>query len=269
MTQLEAQKQVSPKGVEYWMARSIQQVLGYATWDKFTNVIRKAMLACEGTGTEAKNHFSQTANMVEIGSGAKRPEQDYFLSRYGCYLVAMNGDAGKPEVAAAQTYFAVQTRRQEITDNKDNLLTDIDKRFALRHRLTEATKHLNSAAKQAGVQEYALFAHAGYLGLYGMGLKDIKARKRISKDEQLFDCAGRAELAMNEFRATQTEQALQRKAVRGEEAAKEEHKRVGREVRQTIRRLGGTMPEDIPAEPSLKKLAAQKKAKAVKPPPAP
>jgi DNA-damage-inducible protein D len=102
-----------------------------------------------------------------------------------------------------------------------------------------------------------------------MGLKDIKARKRISKDEQLFDCAGRAELAMNEFRATQTEQALQRKAVRGEEAAKEEHKRVGREVRQTIRRLGGTMPEDLPAEPSLKKLAAQKKAKALKPPPSP
>jgi len=129
MTQLEAQKQASPKGVEYWMARSIQAILGYATWDKFTNVIRKAMLACEGTGTEANNHFSQTANMVEIGSGAKRPEQDYFLSRYGCYLVAMNGDAGKPEVAAAQTYFAVQTRRQEITDNKDNLLADVDKRF--------------------------------------------------------------------------------------------------------------------------------------------
>jgi hypothetical protein len=170
MTQLEATKQVSTKGVEYWMARSIQPVLGYAAWDKFTNVIRKAMLACEGTGTEPGHHFSQTANMVEIGSGAKRPEQDYFLSRYGCYLVAMNGDATKPEVAAAQTYFAVQTRRQELTDNQERMLADVDKRLALRQRLTDATKHLNSAAKQAGVQSYALFAHAGYVGLYGMGL---------------------------------------------------------------------------------------------------
>lgn len=269
MTQLEAQKKISPKGIEYWMARSIQPILGYAAWDKFTNVIRKAMLACEGTGTEARNHFSQTANMVEIGSGAKRAEQDFFLSRYGCYLVAMNGDSSKPEVAAAQTYFAVQTRRQEITDSEDRLLADVDKRIALRQRLTEATKHLNSAAKQAGVQEYALFAHAGYVGLYGMGLKEIKARKRIPENEQLFDCAGRAELAMNEFRATQTEQAIHRKGIRGESAAKDEHKRVGREVRQTIKRLGGTMPEDLPAEPSLKKLATLKKTKAIKAPPPP
>jgi DNA-damage-inducible protein D len=248
------------------MARSIQSILGYASWDKFTNVIRKAIFACEGTGTEPKNHFSQTGNMVAIGSGAKRPEQDYFLSRYGCYLVAMNGEATKPEVAAAQTYFAVQTRRQEIADSQERMLTDVDKRIALRQRLTDATKHLNSAAKQAGVQSYALFAHAGYVGLYGMGLKSIKARKRISEKERLFDRAGRAELAMNEFRATQAEQVLQRKQVRGEEAANEEHKRIGREVRHTIRRLGGTMPEDLPAEPSLTKLLS-KKSKALPPPP--
>jgi len=269
MTQLEAQKQVSSKGVEYWMARSIQPILGYATWDKFTNVVRKAISACEGTGTEANHHFSRTANMVDIGSGAKRPEQDYFLSRYGCYLVAMNGDATKPEVAAAQTYFAVQTRRQELTDNQERMLDDVDKRLAVRQRLTDATKHLNSAAKQAGVQSYALFAHAGYVGLYGMSLKEVKAKKGIAEKEQLFDRAGRFELSANEFRANVTEKSLVKNKIRGEANANREHQRIGGVVRQLIHKEIGTLPEDLPAEPSLTKLLSKKKTKALPPPPAP
>jgi DNA-damage-inducible protein D len=265
MAALEAAKRMTRGNVEYWTGRAIQPLLGYASWDKFTNVIRKAIMACESAGVEPKDHFSQTGNMVEIGSGAKREESNYFLSRYACYLVAMSGDTTKPEVAAAQTYFAVQTRRQEIQDQKERLLSDTQKRIELRDRLKDATKHLNSAAKQAGVQSYALFAHAGYMGLYGMPLSEIKTKKSIPESENLFDCAGRAELAMNEFRATQTEQSLIRNNIRGEQAANREHERIGQEVRNTVKKLSGTMPENLPAEPSLKKLTS-KRSKHLSPP---
>jgi hypothetical protein len=268
MTQLEAAQKTTSRGVDYWKARSIQQILGYATWDKFTNVIEKAIQACDSAGTDNKHHFSRTGNMVEIGSGAKREEEDFFLSRYGAYLVAMNGDSSKPEVAAAQTYFAVQTRRQELADKQERMVEDVEKRMALRQRLTDATKHLNSAARQAGVQSYALFAHAGYLGLYGMSLKEIKAKKGIGEKEQLFDRAGRLELSANEFRANLTEKSLLKNKVQGEENANREHRRIGGIVRQTIHKEAGILPEDLPAEPSIKKLAAKTKA-AKQLPPAP
>jgi DNA-damage-inducible protein D len=250
-------KRLSPNGGEYWMARDLQGPLGYVRWENFEDVINKACMACESSGVDPDNHILQTAKMVPIGSGAQRGRGDYYLSRYGAYLVAMNGDPKLPQIAAAQTYFAIQTRRQELADQSRG---DVGKRIELRERVRDANKHLGKAAKASGVQNYALFHAAGYRGLYGMSLKEIKERKQIGKDD-LLDRAGRAELAMNEFRITQAEQALIRKNVRGDSKARETHKEVAEVVRKTVADLGGTMPEDLPAEPSVRKLATPSKRK--------
>jgi DNA-damage-inducible protein D len=194
ISELDKFKRVGPKGGEYWTGRELQEVLGYGTWENFERAIEKARIACNTYGEDQDDHFRGTTKMVEIGSGAQRPTKDFFLTRYACYLIAMNGDSSKPEIATAQTYFAVQTRRQEIRDS--NLLS---KRVELRSRVSGAIKVLNSTAKQAGVQNYGLFHDAGYRGLYSMGLTDIKTRKGIGQKEDLFDRVGRAELAANEF----------------------------------------------------------------------
>ena len=187
--------------------------------------------------------------MVSIGSGAERPRRDWYLSRYAAYLIAMNGSSAKPEVGFAQTYFAVQTRRQE---NQDRLL-DVEKRIALRRRVANANIQLNSVAKRAGVQRYALFHAAGYKSLYGMSLPEIKRTKGLRENEDLLDRAGRTELAANEFRITQTEEKIKRDGIIGEQRAIATHQTVAAEVRSTIARLGGTMPETLPPEPSIKK----------------
>ncbi|NQT91549.1 MAG: DNA damage-inducible protein D [Lentisphaerae bacterium] len=254
---LDTARQTARNGSSYWRARDLQVCLQYEEWRNFDAVIGKAMTACENSGAEKCNHFVETTKMVTIGSDAQRTAKDYFLSRYACYLVAMNGDPSKPHIAAAQTYFAVQTRRQEQTDS----LTEQEKRIHLRARVKDANKHLTCAAKAVGVQQYGLFHDAGYRGLYGMGLSAIKQRKRLAKKDDLLDHSGRAELAANEFRITQTEQALKKDSVRGQKRAEETHHRVGAKVRRTIAELGGTMPENLPPEPSIKKLsAAQRKA---------
>jgi len=250
-------RKTATKGTEYWMARDLQAVLGYARWENFEDVIQKARIACESVGVDPDNHVRPTAKMVEVGSGAKRQRRDFYLSRFGAYLVAMNGDSRLREIGAAQNYFAIQTQRQERVEE---FLDDVSKRLELRERVRDANKHLSEAAKVSGVQEYALFHDAGYRGLYGIGLKEIKERKQIGKDD-LLDRAGRAELAMNEFRITQTEQALTRDQVKGDVKARETHKKVGQVVRKTVSDLGGTMPEDLPAEPSVKKLPAPSKEK--------
>jgi len=256
----DAIKKLSPTGVDYWMARDLQMVLEYTNWDNFVNVIERAKMACRGAGVDANNHFLASEKMVGLGSGAQRGVVDYFLSRYACYLIAMNGDSTKQPVAVAQNYFAVQTRRQELDDEQKQL----GKRVELRNRVTNANKALNAAAKQAGVQNYGLFHDAGYRGLYGgIGLAEIKQRKKIEGD--LLDHAGRAELAANEFRITQTEQKLAREKITGEPNAITTHKAVGAEVRATIRKLGGTMPEDLKPEQSLKKLTSKKQPKISKP----
>ena len=247
-------------GAEYWMGRDIQALLGYSDWENFANVIQKAMTACERAGVGVSNHFRETTEKVGIGSGVTGKRQTFFLSRYACYLIAMNGAPSKPAIALAQTYFAVQTRRQEMADQA----TEEEQRIELRERLKNATKTLNSAAKQSGVQNYGLFHDAGYRGLYGMGLSSIKAKKGLTKNDDLFDRAGKSELAANFFKATQAAERLERLKVKGEKDANQTHHQVGEEVRATIKKLGNTMPESLKAEPDInavkKKLSLKQKA---------
>ncbi|MBI4823662.1 MAG: DNA damage-inducible protein D [Nitrospirae bacterium] len=255
--QLDNARKSTKNGGEYWMGRDIQQILGYSSWENFQKVIQKARMACESTGIDPNDHFLDTMKMVLIGSGAQRKKGDYFLTRYACYLIAMNGDSSKPEIGIAQTYFAIQTRRQEKYDK----LTADERRLQLRERVKNANLSLTSTAQNAGVQKYALFHSAGYRGLYEMGLAEIKQKKNIPSKEDLLDCAGRTELAANEFRITQTEEKLIRDSINNERGAINTHQKVGAEVRATIKKLGGTMPEDLPAEESIKKLTSKRKDK--------
>lgn len=257
--ELDSAKRVSKRGGEYWMSREIQKILGYSMWENFQNVIKKARMACMSTGVDENDHFRDTTKMVAIGSGAMVQTTDCFLTRYACYLIAMNGEASKPEIGAAQTYFAIQTHRQEMQDQ----LTDSERRLQLRDRVRNANKSLMSTAKKAGVQRYAIFQDAGYQGLYEMGLADIKQRKGLFDKDNLLDRAGRTELAANEFRITQTEEKLARDGINTEARAITTHHNVGSEVRNVIKKIGGTMPENLPPEEPIKKLTS-KKRKALK-----
>lgn len=261
VAKLEACKRVPADGSEYWMARDIQPLLGYASWERFEAVIVRAQQACESAGVDPIHQFHKTANVITAGKGAQLERADWFLSRYGCYLIAQNGDVSKPEVGHAQTYFAVQSRRQELQDK----LTDTQRRALLRDRVTDANKKLMEAAKGANVQKYAVFQDAGYKGLYGgLGVDDIKRRKGIPDADQLLDCAGRVELAMNEFKTTQAEAKIVRERVNTEALAIRAHGDVAAEVRTAVRKMGGIMPEDLPAEPNIKKLISPKERKLLK-----
>lgn len=253
---LDTKKRISKRtGVEYWMARDIQPILGYETWQRFEQVIERAKKACESVGDDPAHHIRETANVIAAGKGAQLQRKDYFLARSGCYLIAMNGDPSKPEIGMAQAYFAVQTHRQEQFDQ----LTEEEKRLALRRRVSDANEALNHAASQAGVVNFAIFHSEGYKGLYGMNLGAIKRRKGIPTKDKLLDRAGRAELAANEFRITQTEERLATEVVTTEDVANKTHFEVGLEVRKTIERLGGTLPENMKAEPHIR--AIEKKLK--------
>ena len=258
-------RQQDAEGNEFWSARELQPLLEYATWDKFKRVIEKAIEACGQSGNEADDHFSQTGKMVDIGSAAKREIEDYRLSRYACYLIVQNGDPTKPVIANGQTYFAMQTRRQELNDDeKFARLSEGEKRLAIRNELAEHNKQLAAAAKDAGVDtplDYAIFQDHGYKGLYGgMGAKDIHARKGLKKSQKILDHMGSTELAANLFRATQAEEKLKRDNINGKQRANQAHYEVGQKVRQTIQELGGTMPENLPIpEQSVKQIESAMK----------
>ena len=218
-------RKVHSNGAEFWDARTLFRVLGYSDWTNFKTVIQKAIIACDNSGVFSSNHFRDFTDMIEVGKSAKREIENWYLSRYACYLIAMNGDSGKPEIATAQTYFAAQTLRSEA----EQALTEEQRRLLLRDRVKGANKKLSGAAKDAGVrsQNFGIFQDAGYKGLYGgKGVKEIKRVKGISNTEDLLDCIGRAELAMNEFRITQTEEKLRAESIKGEQRAIDTHHEV-------------------------------------------
>lgn len=242
-------KKVNEYGQEYWLARELARVLGYEKFDNFINVIEKAKISCETFGQNSQDHFADVGEMVAIGSGSQREFPSFTLSRYACYLIAQNGDPRKVAVAKAQTYFAIQTRRQETSDQ----LVEDTKRVLLREEMKERNKNLASAAKSARVHNYAAFQDAGYMGLYGgLRQKDIKERKRLSETANILDHMGSEELAANLFRATQAEAKLKREGIHGQQAASTAHHEVGKKVRATIAELGGTMPEKLPSTDHVK-----------------
>ena len=246
----EAIKKQAEDGSEYWSARDLSKILGYTLWQKFRNVIQKAEKACENSREAVSDHFIHADKMISAGKGAQRKIEDIYLSRYGAYLAVQNGDSSKPIVALGQTYFAVQTRRKELDDEFETLPED-QKRLIMRSMLTTFHLRLAQAAQRAGVidpQDFATFYDHGYMGLYG-GLRenDIHVRKGLTEDHQkISDYMGSEELGANIFRATQTDPKLRRDQVNMKEQANSTHYQVGQEVRETIKRLGGTMPEDLP-----------------------
>jgi DNA-damage-inducible protein D len=254
-------KHTSDAGAEYWSSREFAEVLGYGDYRNFEGVIEKAKLACLNSGHRMEDHFVDVTDMVAIGSGAERPVKSVLLSRYACYLAIQNADPKKDIVAQGQSYFAVQTRRQELRDER----IEEERRLLLRDEIRRHNVQLADAAKGAGVVEpldYATFQNHGYMGLYGgLKMEDIHRRKNLAKSQKILDHMGSTELAANLFRATQAEEKLRRDAVRGKSAANRAHREVGAKVRQTIRELGGTMPEALPAAESIKKLEAQERKK--------
>lgn len=261
----ESIRQFDPAGEEFWSARDLTPLLDYQDWRNFMQVVDKARIACAQSGKPPEDHFGDVTKMVTIGSGAQRHVPDVHLSRYACYLIVQNGDPSKPVIANGQTYFALQTRRQELADDaKFVQLSEDDKRLAIRNELALHNKHLAAAAKDASVDSplgYAIFQDHGYKGLYGgLGAKDIQTRKGLKKSQKILDHMGSTELAANLFRATQTEEKLRRDNVRGKTQANQTHFAVGRKVRQTIQDLGGTMPESLPVpDSSIQQLESTKK----------
>lgn len=243
-------RHLTDQGVEYWHAREIMPVLGYADWRNFKGAIERAMASFDAAGEAAIHHFGRTTKVMKGGKGAEQEVEDYFLSRGACYLIAMNGEASKPEIAEAQRYYAVQTRRME---KLERLIVD-QKRVDLRNRVKDRNSKLGGTAKAAGVRRFALFHGAGISAMYKMRLGDLKAQRGIGEKEDWLDRQGIEELAANEFRITQADSKIRRENIQGEERAIRAHADVGAEVRKAIARVGNTMPEDLPPEPPIKEI---------------
>ena len=259
-TMFEKIKYYDENGTEYWLARELQLVLDYKEWRKFENVIQKAKLSCKNVGTNVFDHFVHAARMVNIGSNTKRKQNDYRLTRYACYLIAQNGDSRKKVIALAQTYFAIQTRKQEINEKEYDLLTEDEKRFYQRNLTRKGNYSLNKVAKTSGVKNFDKFHNAGYMGLYnGETANDIAKRKNLRYREDILDNMGSEELAANLFRITQTEAKLKKDNINSESNACKTHNQIGKIVRNAIKRTGGTMPENLPTPyKSLKELEKNK-----------
>ena len=242
-------KNVRLDGSEYWSARELAPVLDYVKWENFSKVVDRAMLACKNSGFEIADHFPDVKKMVSIGSGTQRKVKDFELTRYACYLIVQNGDPRKEVIALGQTYFAIQTYRQEIAD-KFNQLDEDNKRLVIRGDIKQWNQMLAEAAHDAGVitnEEFAIFQNAGYMGLYGgMTVDDIHDKKGLAIREKILDFMGSEELIANLFRISQAESKIRRENIQGMDAAVDAHYVVGREVRSAIERVGGVMPEDLP-----------------------
>ena len=258
-------KETDENGNEFWGARKLSKILEYSEFRHFLPVIERAKEACLNSEQNIEDHFEDYLEMVGIGSGANRNMESVKLSRFACYLIVQNADPSKEVVAQGQTYFAIQTRLQEIQqmDDYTRLSSEEEKRLFLRNELKKHNSQLAEAAKNAGVIEnmdYAIFQNHGYMGLYGgLDAKKIHAKKGLKKSQHILDHMGSTELAANLFRATQTEEKLKRDNVKGKNNANKTHLEVGKKVRQTIKELGGTMPENLPVEESIKKIESKEK----------
>ena len=258
----ESLKRFNNHDVEYWSARDLQPLLGYSKWQRFENALKKAIESCKASGNNPDHHFTGSGQQIEFGKGATQMVEDYHLSRFACYLIAQNGDPRKPEIAQAQKYFAIQTRRQEISDQ---MAADLE-RLETRQQTTIEFKALSGAAREAGVQDkmFGIFHDAGYKGLYGgLGVDAIKARKGIPSKENLMDRMDTTELIANQFRMSQTREKLRRENIRNQRDAMEIHEMVGKKVRSAIEEIGGTMPENIPPAEPIKNV--EKRLKKSKP----
>ena len=256
-------KHINEYGQEFWYARELQSALEYSQWRRFSDAIERAKTACEKSGHSIQDHFADVGKMVKLGSGSTREIEDIALSRYACYLIVMNGDPRKEIIALGQTYFAVKTRQQELIEDYDRL-SEEQKRLAIRNEMKRHNSALANAAQEAGVKQpidFAIFQNYGYMGLYnGLKAQDIKARKGLKKNQDILDFMGSTELAANLFRATQTEEKLRREHIQGKSEANKTHYEVGKKVRQTIKELGGTMPEDLPTpEKSVRQIEKENK----------
>ncbi|MFA5751224.1 MAG: DNA damage-inducible protein D [Candidatus Paceibacterota bacterium] len=252
-------KRLDDDGKEYWSSRELAKVLEYTDYRNFLAVIEKAKMACENSGEVINNHFVEANEMVQIGSGAEKPVETIYLSRYACYLIVQNSNPTKVVVAKGQTYFAIQTRRQEKSDS----LIEDNNRVFLREEMKKHNTSLMKTASTAGVESFAIFQNHGYKGLYGgLTMQDIHTKKKLKKNQKILDHMSSEELAANLFRATQTEAKIKRENIKGQGNANLAHYYVGQKVRNTIHYLGGTMPEELPAMDGINKAQTRlKKAK--------
>ena len=254
-------KHVDENGIEFWYARELMPILQYSNWQNFEKIINKAKISCENSDISILDHFTDVNKMVSIGSGAYREQIDYKLTRYACYLIAQNGDSRKKVIALAQTYFAVQTRKQEITEKEYNSLTEDEKRLYQRNLTKKGNYSLNQTAKNAGVKNFDKFHNYGYKGLYkGETADDIAKRKGLRYREDILDNMGSDELIANLFRISQTEQKLKKDNIQTEKEANRTHYNIGKNIREVIAKNGGTMPEELPTpKKSLKQLEKENK----------
>lgn len=238
-------KHIDENGLEYWYARELMSALGYKDWRYFDAVIKKATISCENSNIPVLDHFVVDNKIVEAGAASK-PKKDYILTRYACYLIAQNANPRLKVVALAQTYFAVKTRQQELTEDEYLKLSEDDKRIYDRNLARKRNSALADIAHKKGVENFGKFHNAGYLGLYNETAQQIKSRKGIRKNDDILDFMGSEELGANIFRITQTEAKLKKSNINNEDLACATHNYVGKAVRRTIEQLGGTMPEDLP-----------------------
>ena len=249
-------KHIDEFGNEYWNARELQKTLEYKEWRKFEGVIKKAITSCIGSNYNVDDHFVRLDKMIELAKGAKRKILDYKLSRYACYLIAQNGDSHMKVIALAQTYFAIQTRKQEILEEKYKLLSEEQKRIKIRNEVKKNNFNLNRTAVNCGVKDLARFHNSGYKGLYnGETANDIAKRKNLRYREDILDNMGSEELGANLFRITQTDAKLKKDNINNDEYANITHYNIGKDVRKFIKKQGNTMPENLPTpNKSLKEI---------------